>query len=50
MFSLSPPAIITNYPFLAPISPPDTGASIEKHFFFSASFEMLIASYGDEVV
>jgi len=28
-----PPAIITSFPFLAPISPPETGASMEKAFF-----------------
>ena len=47
---LSPPAIMERAPSLAPLSPPETGASRTEIPFSAASREILAASLGLEVV
>lgn len=46
----SPPAKIARVPFLAPRSPPETGASIEWQFLEDAEVEISTARLGSEVV
>ena len=46
----SPPTIIDNVPFLAPISPPDTGASRLAKLCFEDSSKIFFANNGLDVV
>ena len=46
----SPPAKIESYPFLAPRSPPETGASTEMQFTEEAALDISSAREGSEVV
>lgn len=46
----SPPAKIARVPFLAPRSPPDTGASIEAQFLADAAAAISTAREGSDVV
>lgn len=50
MTVLSPPVKIARLPFLAPRSPPDTGASTEWQSFIVAAAEISAAREGSDVV
>lgn len=46
----SPPAKIESFPFLAPRSPPETGASTEKQSTEEAALDISSAREGSDVV
>lgn len=50
MIDLSPPAKIARVPFLAPRSPPETGASMAEQFLEAAAADISTAREGSEVV